>query len=695
MSPLILLLAITSAHARQAPITFTARAEPAWKVIRDLDKATGLKLQAGPNVANEILLVSVKNANEQDLMDNIASVLDAEWVGQGAQRTLARTDAKLTDMRHREYANRLKQAADLLKTKADEAKSLPVWNDQLALSLITQKNHLNQQMGTDHSQAFWARYRDMERQAPAGRLLSRLVALLKPEDIASMSAYQRLVFSNHPTVAQRPLPDGAEQALAEFADEARSWSAVAHAQPAPGSPQEGFSDPNDFTSSIGPVLLDIRKQESSFGINLEVCDPKGVRGAGANTSLDGRPFGTGKLPKSLPTDAPVEMSSESQALCDFANNFIADHPKKEAFHGVTDPALREYLSDPEAHELLGLIPTDALLSIATTEDANLVANPIDNLIFYLLFPSAQQKLTVNAAKAIIAQHGMSFDSKPGWLMVRQDTPIEDSRFRFDRPALGKLLKSAFANHRLSLNDLAAYCTTLDCDFTESMSVAFIMFLLPDLASSLGRYESSDFLKLFGTLSDSQRTLLAKGTALRFGELTREQQALIAQTVYFDLGTKRYEGRKGETIAVDPSICCADGIPATSLLTANVESTPIVFASSDKPDSHQPWPQPVTAEELGEKRAYHDNPAASGMREPELNEFRPGTVRKWYFSFSYTPGVHIERELDDVDFDPMSKPVVYSDLPKDFRDRAEAKYQELKKMLARTPFVQRPASAPPP
>src|SRR2546421_5070016 len=122
----------------QTPISFTARAEPAWKVVRDLDLATGLKLKTAPNVSDEILVVDVHGVPIEELLTHIANTLDAEWVGQGDQRTLIRTPAKLEAMRKREFDSRVAEAKKFLDQMKTEAAQMPAWSDALASALVTQ-----------------------------------------------------------------------------------------------------------------------------------------------------------------------------------------------------------------------------------------------------------------------------------------------------------------------------------------------------------------------------------------------------------------------------------------------------------------------------------------------------------------------------------------------------------------------------
>jgi len=86
---------------------------------------------------------------------------------------------------------------------------------------------------------------------------------------------------------------------------------------------------------------------------------------------------------------------------------------------------------------------------------------------------------------------------------------------------------------------------------------------------------------------------------------------------------------------------------------------------------------MTAEEVADDRLAVDYPlyARANHHSKPSDEFRAGTLRKWHLRFTYAPGISIDRDLVDVDFDPTSKPMTYSQLPEGFRDQVEAAYKQ--------------------
>ena len=60
-------------------VTFSAPAAPASRLLPELGKAAGVRMEAEPRVAPEVLLVQVKDAPVGDLMARIAEVSGGEW----------------------------------------------------------------------------------------------------------------------------------------------------------------------------------------------------------------------------------------------------------------------------------------------------------------------------------------------------------------------------------------------------------------------------------------------------------------------------------------------------------------------------------------------------------------------------------------------------------------------------------------
>src|SRR5476649_2579871 len=60
-------------------ITFAAPAARTEMLFPGLSKVLGIRLEASPQTANEVLLIQVKDVTEKDLLAKIAKVADAEW----------------------------------------------------------------------------------------------------------------------------------------------------------------------------------------------------------------------------------------------------------------------------------------------------------------------------------------------------------------------------------------------------------------------------------------------------------------------------------------------------------------------------------------------------------------------------------------------------------------------------------------
>ena len=89
----IALLALSS--SRLAAVTFTGRAEPLSHLVVDLSKATGSKLTASKECANDVLLVSVQDVPVDKLLAEIAKIDAGDWERDGdAMRFTANTAAR-------------------------------------------------------------------------------------------------------------------------------------------------------------------------------------------------------------------------------------------------------------------------------------------------------------------------------------------------------------------------------------------------------------------------------------------------------------------------------------------------------------------------------------------------------------------------------------------------------------------------
>ncbi len=233
LMPLIALLAcrlLTDQIALSSRITYSTVAIPASKLADQLSTKTGFRLECAPQTKHEILVVRAREVKLQELLDRIAQATDGEWVRTPTGFRLERPAAKLraeVDALIAARSAKFKTAIELLQKKTTE---LPPFDDAAAKKLA---ERLSDAIGggspSPPAPGGMRTLPELASSAPAGRLLTRYVALLDPTFLAQLPTKHRVVFSSEPTKMQRPFPAGMDKLVVTFRQEYGQW--VTSAEP--------------------------------------------------------------------------------------------------------------------------------------------------------------------------------------------------------------------------------------------------------------------------------------------------------------------------------------------------------------------------------------------------------------------------------------------------------------------------------
>ncbi len=96
VAALYCLLASSAVNAQQGKlVTLEMRAKPFSRPLPELSKAIGTTLLDSPQTAKDVLLIKVKDVPAAELLDHIASTLNATWKQEGASLRLVRTTEQI------------------------------------------------------------------------------------------------------------------------------------------------------------------------------------------------------------------------------------------------------------------------------------------------------------------------------------------------------------------------------------------------------------------------------------------------------------------------------------------------------------------------------------------------------------------------------------------------------------------------
>ncbi|MBL8065023.1 MAG: hypothetical protein JNM34_04090, partial [Chthonomonadaceae bacterium] len=542
-----LVAACLAPRLQQDPeITYRTVAAPVSKVLSELSSASGAKLTCTPDMAKEIIVVAVKSQPLSVVKAKIADVVVGSWAKQSdGGETLSADGAK------RSAASR----ASLILRTANFEKDLK----RLAKSLNPRPKPKDQG--------------EEELSYSAGqKLLATVASNLTAADLASLKPGDRVVYATSPTRSQLQLrAPGLEQAVAAYVkdhntqvskseldrgsmdEKAKAALAKIEALGLPGFEKPINGQPSKIllvaevdvdgfysgdTVSLKALILDtngdvVANEETSVGRGIEVSRDE--------ASLVGEDKSVNDQDKDKPQVDPrlkkaFELSPLSSELAAFDDIDPTSGPQKNP-----SPELVSRLLQPDVYDPHSFAESEGTIALADALESNLVAYMSDSESGSMMTFHSKSIDLAELRDSIAADSRLTFESKDGWMTIKPKDIVRESRSRFDRKDLSKLLGSTKDSMSLSLDALAAYAVkNPPLDETPPVETS-LMVLSPGsmLPMAMGK-NKWPVLRLYGSLSASERATLRAGNAVQFSRLTPGPQNIVRRLV-FGAGTRLQTG----------------------------------------------------------------------------------------------------------------------------------------------------------
>jgi hypothetical protein len=590
------------------PVTFSARADRAQRVVAELSKQVSVPLQVSPKLAREMLVVDVGDVPLRELLSRIARATSAEWEPSGERLVLTRrddVDARLL-REEREFIlkglreNALIQA-EKIGEKAYDAHVLET--DMRTLMELARRN------SPEDLRARVARSAALGAMSPCLRAATRLLPLLDFDALLQMEPETGYVMALNPTRVQRPIPDSMRPVVNDYVRElaiartAASRLPALQVQPA---------------AQVANVLVFVKQSERSRGratvqVQVYALDQRGWTvspiGMAETSSRPETKHGVDYdvvVPENLPDDGTFSFSSESIAF---------HHAIKEAYtyegRRRIDMEFYKKLLHPEEFHSHSLLPTDALFAIARKAQKNLVANLAEDAdLLGAINENGIEAFYSRARHALTAHEDLEEDDR--WLILAPRFAPSATAERPDPLALGVGARMIASGSAPTLVEAAGLERTLPSRL-HSYEV-----LLPVLA--FGGIDDGGFdltydrlLPFFASLTPPQRAVLDVNRGLLVGDLTQVQRDLLtehlfrrgepvlleAQTPEAQAGDRMPESEEedfathldhvaltvsmirgglvgGPTAFPEASLLLPNGLPPDAVFTMTTEEEPILF-----------------------------------------------------------------------------------------------------------------------
>ncbi|MCB8933080.1 MAG: hypothetical protein M9921_00520 [Fimbriimonadaceae bacterium] len=748
-------------------VTYTGPAAPTKVLLEQLGKQTGLLLGTSPQTAGEVLVVHATDVPLADLLKRIAEATGAEWKEETGGYRLVRPEIVARDQLRAEIAERAKGVEAAVRRMVAPLEKAPTFDEASARTLAEEarKNQngavLDFGNGNFGSNGFRIQGASAS-QSPAQRALLRLMDDIPASTLAAIQPGSRIVFASSANRMQRAMGPKSGGILNLFVQEQNTWARALADTPRevpPDNTRMIFLGGPDLSSKtidrLGKALLVVHRTGDGPELTVEfkAADSKGQIVSRANVVLVPQesavqgPVAAGK---------PIELSQTAQEYAELMGGKAAQSGMLQTVTirlAVGGSALswsgnpesvppvpeswKERLANPDRYEPLEFVSGEAFRAAAAAESRNLVACLPDSGLIPTCSRLGNAKLTPAQFLGFAQSRlDLKVDRPDEWLLVSPRYATEARASHIDRGALGALLRLTLKNGYARLDDMAAYALKQSDDLPgSSFDERTLLLLSPETGRDF-QANAADrrlMLKLFGTLSPTQRAALARGGTLPLGSLSAAQAEWVRSMVYDSLSGPDIQLPPSEPQPAPPaqeeqSIVMVAAVaggqrggrpflgglrPETTLLEERTEALPLGVPTSgqlavtirsnsgvrgtraDGTDARF-----MSADELAGELAGDSMPGGASPSAGEAGPytlFRPATLSQYGFQFALSPNARLARELRDAMLMPGGATGL-DGLPPAFRaevQRARAQLERAMQRMQSGPGPGRRRGGPPP
>lgn len=684
-------------------VSFKINATRAKPALEALGKIAGFPLLAAQVVQNDVLVINVADVPVGDLMKRIANVTSCDWQRDGAGFRLVRSEAKMRideANERRESVDAVRQAiARTVKSNGEQKDMTRAEADKLVQERLAIMDRLQTTENQELNMGAWKEYEKMRSGRPIERLLVRVIAQLDPAQLAAIPPGERRVFAVLPTRMQLRLGPGAQQALADFAqDQAILNEAADNA----GLKRDGSEEDSMYGQEFFPwsnprgkpakLLVIASRWAESPGISIEarVLDDRGSMVASTSQELGGGEEGphlpSGVAAKPRPDDKKLELGPITKQLMDYMRAFGGEDgqipgPEKPVLTGE----LKQFFLHPELQDPLQLMIGDGLQQIGDQENPNIVACVPDGSFMGMAFIGLGEQPTLRQFKAAIeASRSFAIKKGEGWIEVRPARAASARRDRLDRSDLGQFARAIYSRGSLRLDDLAGFALKAPSRVAEEISQMFTIVLIRDFGGA-ERQGQWDVLRFYASLTAMQRKAFASAQALTVSSLTPQQRAILTKIVFYAIEQdgEESENAPAELLVPDSQDIAGVAIPAQNVAPEMSLFSPQGRESTEVLPDGLPWEGLVrlgvanadairsgsptmfesdglnadsiamyNADSIAMYLAMREKPDLSGFADedgPNLKDLRLGQRTTYTFNFALDSKYTIRRVLTDTAF----------------------------------------------
>lgn len=675
--------------------------------VSALAKLSGQKLSASPTLGRDVVFLDVQGVEPTEIMDQLASALNATWVEVDGTKILTRGSAL---QREEEAAERttIQNLIESYLKKAQEAPAEAPKEEAMTGPGGEEVRFTPPPLGLSNA-------------SPSGKFLQQALAGMDKARLARELFKGRSVWSTSPSQMQNGLPGSLLAAADKYLQDTRAEREK--------SGNTGFNMDTAMNRPIPPVdakvarvMIIMDSVIDDFGVSVRgmLFDKSGqvlstffdfvnFNSPKPSDRLlkwnDGKPIVWSDLSKSL---LKKKANDGAQQVMGIAIAVAGGDGTRDFMFGMTNPyekfdqQYRARLLRPDLEDPLSFFVSEGLKQSAEAHGIQVVAVLPDTLLGDLAGQlNSQKELKTNEFLAMLERNSdLNVELKDDWFRIVPKLPSIQREQRFDRKALARVFGVLESTSNLPLNDVANYALTSKGRLTDARADSWLSSRLFPNGSKFwnGLWAfNGDALRFYGSLSPGQRSQAQNGQPIPISKLSSDQRGHLHQLLYFSMDgpmpsettqpggpPRRRMGMAGGggMMSIFEGFERTDklpnGVPGTGTVTFNFGSETSVLASAADEN------KVMSVRDLAMNRLEQEGgiPWMTALGSTPFKPTAYKTVQQLNISFTVKPteDTSLSRRFEEFVIDPKAASVDYKQLPVPLRNAVDAEYRRTREMF---------------
>lgn len=611
----------TAAHAQNGKsVTLELPAQTVEQVVAALSAQAEKPLKVDNSLKSEILAIYCQGQSAEDVMDEIARVLFAEWIEEKGGLKLIPKPSLERAAAEEEVAGRSKIIGSRIDATLKRQRENAVSDEDLVKQLSELMSNMDGARGPQTA----TKWRSAMEALPGAQVGYNLLKSIPTLDLARMAPGERKVFSLAPTLMQRPLATSALSTARSFVEKQRKFQEAfdkemnsgaggARMVMGPSGMLGRPVPPGDVASVI--VIVTRTAGMENYVASVTVANAKNEVLAQGGAFIGPDDTNQPEPAFSLASESQFTVSAISREMLTALNsarppgNGIMFRAAAGGRMGRTivgggasavkpklSEELRNLVLNPHKTDFLSLYPSDVVRELGKELKKPIVAVLPDDTLTRLRPVLGTDKPKMDAiVRAMQLDAGLTIREKDGWVQVLSRNPLYARNTRISRGGLSGFLGVIDKSTLPTLDMRADYAATrpfvsaidaVDALLASMINPGAVTFDFPGMDG-----EQSDMLRLYGRLSKSQRDQLRNGGTLNVGNLDNRQTEALNAIIFASqdgpgkpgpesgpgAGMPRGGFMQGTSPSEERTSVFANGVPKSTLLKSKVEYEDMMMA----------------------------------------------------------------------------------------------------------------------